>query len=59
MTLDEAIERARNNALEMYKNPETRKRGSEYLQIAKWLEELKKYKAKNSDLTSNCGYYSV
>ena len=59
MTLDEAIERARDKALKMYKNPETRKRGNEYMQIAKWLEELKKYKAKNSDLTSYCGYYPV
>ena len=59
MTLDEAIERARDEALKMYQHPETKKRGNEYMQIAKWLEELKKYKAKNSDLTSGYGYYSV
>lgn len=38
MTLDEAIERARDKALKMYQNPETKNRGAEYLQIAKWLD---------------------
>ena len=41
MTLDEAIERARNKALKMYQHPEIKKRGDEYPQIVNWPEKLK------------------
>ena len=44
MTLDEAIQHARDKALEMCRNPDTCKCGQEHLQLAKWLEELKAYK---------------
>lgn len=49
MTLDEAITRAWDDALKLCKNQETRTRGHESMQLAKWLEELKAYKAKYPD----------
>lgn len=48
MTLDEAIQHANDKALEMCRNPDTRECGQEYLQLAKWLEELEAYKKKYS-----------
>ena len=50
MTLDEAIQYANDKALEMCRNPDTRKCGQEYLQFAKWLGELKAYKKKYLDV---------
>lgn len=55
MTLDEAIQHARDKALEMYGNLDTRKCGQEYLQLAKWLEELKTYKKKYSGIRAGYG----
>ena len=55
MTLDEAIEHARDKALEMCRDPDTRKCGQEHLQLAKWLEELKAYKKKYSDIKTKYG----
>lgn len=55
MTLDEAIQHARDKALEMYGNPDMRKRGQDYLQLAKWLEELKVYKKKYSGVKTGYG----
>lgn len=44
MTLDEAIEHARNAGLKMACSKETCTCGQEHLQLAKWLEELKLYR---------------
>lgn len=55
MTLDEAIQHARDRALEMCGNPDTRKCGQDYLQLAKWLEELKAYKKKYSGVRTGYG----
>ncbi len=44
MTLDEAIEHAREAGLKMCLKCETKECGREHLQLAKWLEELKKYR---------------
>lgn len=55
MTLDEAIQHARDKALEIYRDPNARKCGQEYLQLAKWLEELKAYKKKYSGIKTGYG----
>lgn len=55
MTLDEAIQHARDKALEMYGNSDMRKCGQDYLQLAKWLEELKVYKKKYSGVKTGYG----
>ena len=55
MTLDEAIEHARDKALEMCRDPNTRQCGQEHLQLAKWLEELRAYKKKYSDIRTRYG----
>lgn len=55
MTLDEAIQHARDKALEMCGNPDMRKRGQDYLQLAKWLEELRAYKKKYSGVKTGYG----
>ena len=44
MTLDEAITHAREVAITLSCNNETRECGKEHLQLAKWLEELKLYR---------------
>ncbi len=45
MTLDEAIEHARDEACRKLTDSSTASVGLDYLQIAKWLEELKLYKS--------------
>ena len=44
MTLDEAIVHAREVGEKMICNCETKSCGQEHLQLAEWLEELKRYR---------------
>ena len=44
MTLDEAIAHATETGLQMALKCETRKCGMEHLQLAKWLEELRRFR---------------
>jgi hypothetical protein len=44
MTLDEAIEHARDVGTKLLCKCETRECGKEHIQLAKWLEELKGYR---------------
>ena len=44
MTIDEAIEHAREVGLKMICNSKTHECGKEHIQLAKWLEELKLYR---------------
>lgn len=44
MTLEEAIEHARDVGLKMSCKCEMRECGKEHIQLAKWLEELKMYR---------------
>lgn len=57
MTLDEAITHAREAAIKLACNSETRECGKEHLQLAKWLEELKLYR-KHYSLPKEDGIHS-
>lgn len=56
MTLDEAIARARDNAFKMCQKHETKQRGQENMQLAKWLEELKAYRVRYPEFKMDSGY---
>lgn len=47
MTLDEAIEHAREVGEKMQKNCDTKSCGDEHLQLAAWLEELRQRRQKD------------
>ena len=52
MTLDGAIEHARDIGLKMACNSKTCKCGKEHLQLAKWLEELRELRKRVNGVNS-------
>jgi len=56
MTLDEAIEHCKEQA---FKQMESGCKGcaDEHLQLAKWLEELKRLRKENTDLMRDLGHF--
>lgn len=52
MTLDEAIEHARDVGLKMACNSKTYECGKEHLQLAKWLEELRELRKRLNGVNS-------
>lgn len=52
MTLDEAIEHARDVGFKMACNSKTHECGKEHLQLAKWLEELRELRKRLNGVNS-------
>ena len=59
MTIDEAISHAKEVGIKMLCKCDTQECDKEHLQLAAWLEELKKYRKAYGEFSDSCKYMNA